>query len=124
MLQKKDTSLQSAHEVFARKKLLDQELSRCLDILKTKRNTEKVILFGKMAKGEVNEWSDIDLVIVEKTSLPFYQRLFHVRKLLRPQVAMDVIVYTPDEFETMCADRAFVKDEIMNNGKVLYERSA
>lgn len=105
-----------------RKKLLDQELSRCLDVLKTKGNPEKVILFGTMAKGGVHEWSDIDLVVVEESPLPFYQRLRQFRKLLRPQVAMDVIVYTPDEFENMRKERAFIKDEVIDNGKVLYER--
>ncbi|TVQ96849.1 MAG: nucleotidyltransferase domain-containing protein [Desulfovibrionales bacterium] len=124
MLQKQNSPIQSAHDTFARKKILDQELARCLDVLKTKWNPKKVILFGTMAKGEVSEWSDIDLVVVEETSLPFYQRLYQVRKLLRPQVAMDVIVYTPDEFETMCAERAFMKDEVVDHGKVLYERSA
>ena len=61
-----------------------------------------------MANGGVGEWSDIDLVVVEETSLPFFQRLHQARKLLRPQVAMDVIVYTPDEFENMRKDRPFI----------------
>ncbi len=124
MLEQQTPTSESATDNFARKSLLDQELSRCLDVLKTKGNPEKVILFGTMAKGGVSEWSDIDLVVVEETSLPFFQRLRQVRKLLRPQVAMDVIVYTPDEFENMRKDRPFIKDEVVDNGKVLYERNA
>jgi len=124
MLEHHNQHLQSSTDHFARKRLLDQELSRCLDVLKTKGNPEKVILFGTMAKGGVHEWSDIDLVVVEETSLPFYQRLRRFRKLLRPQVAMDVIVYTPVEFENMRRERTFIKDEVIDNGKVLYERSA
>jgi len=124
MLQNQNSPIQSAQDTFARKKLLDQELARCLDVLKTKWNPKKVILFGTMAKGEVTEWSDIDLIVVEETPLPFYQRLYQVRKLLRPQIAMDIIVYTPDEFETMCTERVFIKDEVVDHGKVLYERSA
>ncbi len=122
MLGQHTSPIESSTDHFARKRLLDQELFRCLDVLKTIGNPEKVILFGTMAKGGVHEWSDIDLIVVEETSLPFYKRIHKVRSLLRPQVAMDVIVYTPDEFENMRRERAFIKDEVVDNGKVLFER--
>lgn len=124
MLEHQISPIQSSADHFARKRLLDQELSRCLDVLIRKGNPEKVILFGTMAKGGVHEWSDIDLIVVEETSLPFYKRIHKIRSLLRPQVAMDIIVYTPDEFENMRRKRAFIKDEVIDNGKLLYERSA
>ncbi|GAB6056899.1 nucleotidyltransferase domain-containing protein [Desulfonatronum parangueonense] len=124
MLEQHNSHPQSSTDLLARKKLLDHELSRCLDVLIAKGNPKKVILFGTMAKGGVNEWSDIDLVVVEETKLPFYQRLRKIRGMLRPQVGMDIVVYTPEEFEKMSSERAFVKDEVIQNGKVLYERSA
>ncbi len=106
----------------ARKHLLDQELARCLRLLTEHGTPEKVILFGTLAKGTIHKWSDIDLVVVERTALPFFQRLRKIRRLLKPRAAMDVLVYTPEEFERMCAERPFFREEIMAKGKVIYER--
>jgi hypothetical protein len=60
-------------------------------------------------------------VVIEKTSLPFFQRLRKVRKLLRPKVGTDIIVYTPEEFDQLCAKRPFFREEIVAKGKVIYE---
>ncbi len=104
-----------------RKKQLDQELARYLDLLKMNGALEKVILFGTLADGNISEWSDIDLVVVEKTSLPFFKRLQKIRKLLRPKVGMDIMVYTPEEFDQLCVERPFFREEIIQKGKVIYE---
>jgi hypothetical protein len=53
------------------------------------------------------------LVIVEETELPFLQRSRQVRRLLRPKVGTDLLVYTPDEFEQMSRERLFFRDEIL-----------
>lgn len=106
-----------------RKRLLDQEMSRCVRLLTEHSSPEKVILFGTLAKGSVHEWSDIDLVIVERTQLPFFQRIKKVRKLLQPKVGMDIMVYTPEEFDQLCADRPFFREEIIGKGEIVYERT-
>jgi predicted nucleotidyltransferase len=105
-----------------RKKLLEQELARYVRLLTEHGNPEKVILFGTLATGLIHEWSDIDLVVVEKTELSFFQRLRQVRKLLQPKVGMDIMVYTPEEFNQLSAERPFFRDEIVAKGKVIYER--
>jgi len=106
-----------------RKQLLNQELNRCLRLLVEHISPEKVILFGTLAQGSVNMWSDIDLVIVERTLLPFFQRIKRVRKLLQPKVGMDIMVYTPEEFDQLCVERPFFQEEIVARGKIVYERS-
>jgi predicted nucleotidyltransferase len=83
---------------------------------------EKVILFGALANGAVHEWSDIDLVVVERTQLPFFQRIKRLCKLLKPRVGMDIMVYTPEEFDRLCAERPFFKEEIIGKGEVVYDR--
>ncbi len=105
-----------------RKKLLEQELARYLRLLTEHGNPEKVILFGTLATGRINEWSDIDLVVVEQTELSFFERLRQIRKLLQPRVGIDVMVYTPEEFNQLSAERTFFRDEIVAKGKVVYER--
>ncbi len=104
-----------------RKKLLDQEMSRCIRLLTEYGSPQKVILFGTLAMGQVHEWSDIDLVVIEQTQLPFFQRIKKIRKLIKPKVGMDIMVYTPDEFDQLCIDRPFFREEIVANGKIVYE---
>lgn len=104
-----------------RKQLLDQELNRCVRLLTEHESPEKVIVFGTLAKGPVHEWSDIDLVVVERTQLPFFQRIKKIRQLLQPKVGMDIMVYTPEEFEQLCTNRPFFQEEIVGKGKIVYE---
>jgi predicted nucleotidyltransferase len=108
----------------ARQQLMEREVARFVRILTAHGNPERVIVFGSLASGQVHEWSDIDLVIVEKTDLPFWQRLRQTRRLLRPQVGTDILVYTPEEFEQLRRDRAFFREEILAKGKVVYERGS
>ena len=121
MVTKKSGQPQKEQAAQARKKMLDGELARYVRLLKEHGPPKKVILFGTLAGGQVHEWSDIDLVVVEKTGLPFFQRLRKVRKLLRPKVGIDVMVYTPEEFDQLCADRSFFREEIVAKGEVIYE---
>jgi predicted nucleotidyltransferase len=106
-----------------RYKKLTAALEHIMHVLTTQYQPEKVILFGSLAEGTVGEWSDIDLVIIKDTSLPFLQRLKEVALLCRVSVSVDFLVYTPDEFAHMVADNnPFIIKEILQQGKVLYER--
>ena len=57
---------------------LTKALEQILQTLTTKYRPEKIILFGSMASGNIGEWSDLDLVVIKDTPLPFYQRLKEV----------------------------------------------
>ena len=83
---------------------------------------ERVILFGSLVGGNVRPESDIDLVIIKQTELPFWKRLREMRRLLQPRVGTDILVYTPNEFEQLRRERPFFRDEILNKGRVVYER--
>jgi predicted nucleotidyltransferase len=110
-------------ETQARRERLASELERWLPLLIAHERPEQIILFGSYCSGEVSEWSDLDLAIIKETDAPFLDRTRQVLELLRPQVGVDVLVYTPAEFERMCLERAFVRREIVGKGKVLYERT-
>ena len=105
-----------------RHRKLAEALDHILRVLTTQYQPDKIILFGSMVNANVGEWSDLDLVIVKDTSLPFIQRLEEVALLCRANVGVDYLVYTPQEFEQMIADKnPFVVNEIVGKGKVLYE---
>ena len=65
---------------------------------------EKIIVFGSSARGEEDEHSDIDLVIIKKTQDRFLQRLKKAALLIREPIPVDLLVYTPDEFAQMLDD--------------------
>jgi len=117
------TTILDDPQVLERKQLLEQELKRYLGLLTLHDQPDQVIVFGSLVTGEIHSDSDIDLVIVKETDLPFWQRLRAARRLLQPQVGTDLLVYTPNEFEQLRRERPFFRDEILKKGKVVYERN-
>jgi len=101
---------------------LQEELERCIKVLKDKYDPERIILFGSFVNDNVKRWSDIDLVIIKETNQPFLDRTKEVILLLQPRVGIDILVYTPNEFRDLCATRAFFKNEICSKGRTVYER--
>ena len=108
-------------DALAWRQKLQSELDRYLDLLVTHVSPQKVILFGSMARGQVQVWSDIDLVIVTPSRQRFLDRSKEMLRLLQPRVGLDVLVYTPEEFDQLCNERPFFQ-EIAQKGKVLYEQ--
>lgn len=104
-----------------RKKILKRELARYLRLLTRKDQPERILIFGSMVTGDIHSWSDIDLVIVKQTDLPFFQRLREIRKLIRPKVGTDILVYTPEEFEQLKNERPFFRQEILAKSMTIYE---
>ena len=102
--------------------LLNAELQRYLRLLRERYAPEQIILFGSLATEETGPWSDIDLVIIKQTDKSFLERTKEVMQLLRPKVGVDIFVYTPAEFRQLCQERPFFRREILQKGKVLYER--
>jgi predicted nucleotidyltransferase len=117
-----DTSIITSTKEEKRQAMLHNELQRWLPLLIKSFDPERIILFGSLNRGQVAEWSDIDLVIIQDTKLPFLKRIQQVLRLLRPKVGLDLLVYTPEEYATLVQERKFVRDEIAAKGKVLYER--
>ena len=65
--------------------------------------------------------SDIDLIIVKKTKKKFLERLDEFYNYLNPQVAVDILVYTPEEFEEMKENNPFIMTAL-KQGRIIYER--
>jgi predicted nucleotidyltransferase len=107
-----------------RRTLLEAELGRWVRLLIENYNPQRILLFGSLATGEVDEWSDVDLVVVKETSLRFLDRIREVLQLLHPRVGVDVLVYTPEEFDRLTQERGFVRQEILEKGQLLYERAS
>ncbi len=105
--------------------VLLKALDAILEKLINEYHSDKIILFGSLATGNVTEWSDIDLAIIKKTSKPFVDRSVEAALLCLVPVGVDYLVYTPNEFSQLITTKnPFIIEEIVNKGKVLYERTA
>ncbi|HUB06143.1 MAG TPA: nucleotidyltransferase domain-containing protein [Myxococcales bacterium] len=74
-----------------------QELVRRLAALLRGR-AERVLLIGSHAARRATADSDVDLILVHETSLPWPERGSAFADLRRTFGAMDLIVYTPSEW--------------------------
>lgn len=83
---------------------------------------ERIYLFGSWARGEADELSDIDLVVIKTTDAPFFDRLRETARLLPSEVgAVDIFVYTPEEFANMKAQGNAFAEMIEDEGMVIYD---
>jgi len=107
-------------ELPQRRAALEAELGRFLEFLRTHYAPQRVILFGSLAEGRLQPDSDRDLVVVMPSSRPFLERIGEMLERFRPRVGMDLLVYTPEEFEEI-QNRPFFREEVLAKGVVLYE---
>ena len=62
--------------------------------------------------------SDLDLLIIQDTD----ERSIELMESLSPEIAVDLLVYTPEEFGEMQKKPNPFLGEILKNGRVRYER--
>lgn len=99
-----------------------ERLSHIISALK-EYNPERIILFGSHARGDEDDYSDLDIVIIKTTKERFLNRLKIVYELVQPTFAMDVLVYTPEEFAEMQERGNPFIEMILREGVVIYEKS-
>jgi predicted nucleotidyltransferase len=102
-------------------KMVDSYLNEIVRVLK-RYEPERIVLFGSRVRGEADEHSDYDLVVIKLTDRPFLERLRdmvpYLVELARP---VDILVYTPEEFDRM--GEVGLGWVVRQEGVTLYERS-
>ncbi len=106
-------------DIASRRRALKSELKRVVHELK-KAGVERIILFGSLAKDDIGPASDIDLLVVHDTKKRFMDRLLELYEVINPRYALDLLVYTPSEYDEMKENSIFVR-RILKEGELLYE---
>ena len=74
-------------------------------------NPDHVLVFGSCARGTALKESDLDLLIVSRSfeGIPFVERAQQVIWAMRSYLSVEVLCYTPDEYERKRKEIGVVK---------------
>jgi len=82
---------------------------------------DRIMLFGSLARGMATSKSDIDLCIVVNT--PNKRRaVADMYYTIESEKPIDLLIYTPDEWETCIKDKGSFAYKIYTEGVTLYGR--
>jgi predicted nucleotidyltransferase len=99
---------------------LGKALERIVTELSANPEVECVILFGSYADGRRDLLTDLDVLVIMESRLDYVTRTAELYRQLHPGVDLDLLVYTPQEFERM-RTRGFLR-HVLEHSKVLYEK--
>lgn len=103
------------------KKDIDNEIKYIVDQIVSKYAPSKIILFGSAGRGEYNSLNDLDFMVIKEDVPPIgIDRLLELDRLIDRNIAVDLLVYRPNEIE----NRKKLGDpfilSIFKEGRVLY----
>ena len=85
-------------------------LRRRLPVLLRGYGITEAYLFGSWGRGDADECSDIDLIVVASSKRPFVERFRDYPELwLGAPTGIDLLIYTPEEFATQRRVNRFVR---------------
>ena len=88
-------------------------------------DAQRAIVFGSYARGEADEYSDLDLIIVAETDKRFLQRHKDYRPVFRSWdpwgKSLDLLIYTPEELSNMQNRNNPFICSALQEGVVVYE---
>lgn len=99
---------------------INAELITFVTKLKQRINIRSVYLHGSFARGDFNEGSDIDMVIVGDFKERFKDRITLILEMT--DLPIEPLCYTEDEFKKMIANRNPFMLSVIENKTILYEK--
>jgi predicted nucleotidyltransferase len=96
---------------------VNDEIEKFLKKIKEVIHVEKVIIFGSRARGDNLIDSDVDLIIVsgDFEGIPYYERMDKLILLWESPLDLDVLCYTPEEFQ-MKQDEICIVSQALKEG--------
>jgi predicted nucleotidyltransferase len=102
----------------------EEALAEIVRRIVTTLQPEKIILFGSYAYGTPSGDSDVDLLVILDTPTRPAERYLCVSRLLRPRpFPLDIVVRTPAEITRALEKGDAFINQLVTQGRVLYERS-
>ena len=102
-----------------------EEIRKALSPALAASDAHKAIVFGSYARGDADEYSDLDLIIVAETDKRFLQRHKDYRPVFRSWdpwgKSLDLLIYTPEEMVSMQVNSNPFICSALQEGVVVYE---
>lgn len=99
-----------------------EPLLNALRPLLSEHGAKAAYVVGSWARGEADDWSDVDVVIVAPSNRPAVERFKdYLPAILASPRAVDLFVYTPEEFERMRAEERPFLMHALERAKLIYE---
>lgn len=94
-------------------------LPRIVEQLSALPEVRRISVFGSFARGRRDLFTDLDLLVILDTEESIPKRLARLYSLVDAGVDLDLLAWTPAEYETMCR-RPFGRS-IIAEEEVVYE---
>ncbi len=103
---------------------LSEEVAGLRGQIAERYDPETIVLFGSTATGHARPDSDIDLLIIKRTTKPYFDRIIELRRAIDTPRRVDAIVLTPQEYDRAIEENGyFLVKEILPTGQIVYQRS-
>ena len=90
----------------------------------TQFDPEKIFLFGSQARGDANDDSDVDFLVVMDFKGTKIKKMVEIGVALHDfHIPMDILISTPEEFEWRKNYIGTIEWPAVHEGKLLYARA-
>jgi len=98
-------------------------IQKAVELLQAAAPGATVIVFGSCARGETNDNSDLDVLVVEPAVTARMKEMVRLRDVLRPlKIPVDVLVVSKKTFEEWADTPNTVLYEAAQEGRVFHAK--
>ena len=98
-----------------------QKIQTLAEEIARKFQPDKIVLFGSYAYGTPSRDSDVDLLVILKTKQRPPEQAVAIRRAVKCPFPLDLLVRTPEQVKERLHLGDYFLQEIMSQGKILYE---
>ncbi len=102
---------------------MTENINKIVDQISNNFHTSKIILFGSWAYGSPENHSDVDLLVIMDYHGSPRKQAASILQEIDYHVPLDLLVRSSDQISRRMKDGDFFIKDIIEKGKVLYERS-
>jgi predicted nucleotidyltransferase len=100
-------------------------IDAALRVAQTATQPARIIVFGSYGRGDADEGSDLDLLVIEPYVENKAEEYLKLHRAVGPiGVGVDLLVFSRDEFERRCQVPGTLPYWAKKEGKLLYDATA
>lgn len=105
------------------KQVTDETIRQMVQAIADQFQPERILLFGSYARGNARPGSDVDLLLVMPIEGSRRKKRVQIGlSLYEYRVPVDIVIVTPQEFETDARIAGTIVRPAVREGKVMYVR--